>query len=285
MSSPQRDAALELLRASLSVRGFDTARNVMKLNELLGEITGNWEFFGEWLYFLCIFGTPSMDEPWGWQIDGHHLNLNYFVLKDQVVMTPAFWGAEPAIADRGPYAGLREFDAEQRNGLELMRALSRPQQEQAILFQSIISTDLPPERYIPQDGRQQAVSFKDNAVIPYEGICAETLTPGQRYLLLTLIQPYTSHLRPGHDQVWMEEIKQHLPETRFAWMGGFGDNDVFYYKVHSPVLLIEFDMHKGVFLNNDEPEKFHIHVVVRTPNGNDYGKDLLRQHLERFHRQ
>jgi hypothetical protein len=32
------------------------------------------------------------------------------------------------------------------------------------------------------------------------------------------------------------------------------------------------------------PEKFHIHIVVRTPNGNDYGKDLLRQHLERFHR-
>ena len=51
------------------------------------------------------------------------------------------------------------------------------------------------------------------------------------------------------------------------------------------VLLIEFDMHKGVFLDNDEPEKFHIHIVVRTPNGNDYGKDLLRQHLERFHRQ
>ena len=76
MSASQRDAALELLRVSLSVRGFETARNVMKLNEVLGEITGNWEFFGEWFYFLCIFGTPSMDEPWGWQIDGHHLNLN-----------------------------------------------------------------------------------------------------------------------------------------------------------------------------------------------------------------
>jgi hypothetical protein len=23
----------------------------------------------------------------------------------------------------------------------------------------------------------------------------------------------------------------------------------------------------------------HIHVIVRTPNGNDYGQDLLRQHL------
>ena len=45
-----------------------------------------------------------------------------------------------------------------------------------------------------------------------------------------------------------------------------------------PVLLVEFDRHKGVFLDNDEPEKFHIHIIVRTPNGNDYGKDLLRQH-------
>ena len=29
-----------------------------------------------------------------------------------------------------------------------------------------------------------------------------------------------------------------------------------------------------------QPTRQHIHVVVRTPNGNDYGKDLLRQHYE-----
>jgi hypothetical protein len=68
-----------------------------------------------------------MDELWGWRINGHHLNLNDFVLKDQVVMTPAFWGAEPATADGGPYVGLRECDAEQRNSLALIRALSLPQ--------------------------------------------------------------------------------------------------------------------------------------------------------------
>jgi hypothetical protein len=39
------------------------------------------------------------------------------------------------------------------------------------------------------------------------------------------------------------------------------------------VPLTELDVHKGVFLNNDAPEKLHIHIVVRTPNGNDYGKD------------
>ena len=44
--------------------------------------------------------------------------------------------------------------------------------------------------------------------------------------------------------------------------------------------MIEFDHHKGVLLTNETPQRFHTHTIVRTPNGNDYGKDLLRQHLE-----
>jgi hypothetical protein len=94
-------------------------------------------------------------------------------------------GAEPATADRGPYAGLRECDAEQRNGPELTHALSLPQQKQAIIFQPMIATDLPPERDTPLDGCQPSVSFKDNVVIPYEGFRADALTPGERSLWLT----------------------------------------------------------------------------------------------------
>jgi hypothetical protein len=30
---------------------------------------------------------------------------------------------------------------------------------------------------------------------------------------------------------------------------------------------------------SDRHTRDHIHTIVRTPNGNDYGKDLLRQHL------
>jgi hypothetical protein len=283
MAPDQLDACLTLLRESLSVRGFTTVRNVMKLNEVLREITGLDEHLGEWLYFLSIFGTPSHEEPWGWQIDGHHLNISYLVLGGQVVMTPTFMGAEPTLADRGPYAGLREFEVQERNGLEVIRALSPAQRAKAILFPSMISTDLPAERYTPNDGRQQAVAFKDNAVIPFEGLCAAEMTPGQQQLLLGLLQSYTGWLRPGHAQLWMDQLRAHLDDTYFAWIGGFGDDDVFYYKVHSPVILVDYDMHKGIFLDNDEPEKFHVHIMLRTPNGNDYGKDLLRQHLARFH--
>jgi hypothetical protein len=30
------------------------------------------------------------------------------------------------------------------------------------------------------------------------------------------------------------------------------------------------------------PSHHHIHTIIRTPNGGEYGTDLLRQHHERF---
>ncbi|MEV6616671.1 hypothetical protein AB0N31_23020 [Streptomyces sp. NPDC051051] len=29
-----------------------------------------------------------------------------------------------------------------------------------------------------------------------------------------------------------------------------------------------------------QPTRQHIHTIIRTPNGNDYGVDLLKLHLE-----
>ena len=276
-----REAALGLVRASLSRAGFDSVRNLMRLNELLKELTGNVEGLGEWLYFMTIFGTPSSTEPWGWQLDGHHININCFVLGDQVVLTPTMLGAEPVYGDRAPYLDIHEFTAQERTGRELMGVLSPAQRDEATLFQSIRSTDLPPDRYDFANGRQKAHALRDNVVIPYEGIRAASLDGTQQSALLRIVEAHTAMLRPGDDALRLDEIRAHLDETRFAWMGGHGADDAFYYKVHSPVVLIEFDMHKGIFLSNDEPERFHVHIVIRTPNGNDYGKDLLRQHLTR----
>jgi hypothetical protein len=91
------------------------------------------------------------------------------------------------------------------------------------------------------------------------------------------------YIRPGHAEMRMEEIKRHLGDTYFLWMGDFGPDAVFYYRVHSPVVLIEFDHQGGTAFDNKASSRNHIHTIVRTPNGNDYGKDLLRQHLQQFH--
>jgi hypothetical protein len=266
----QREAALGVLRESLSPAGFELARDIMKLNHTIGEITGKFDEYGEWLYWLSVFGTPSVNEPWGWQIDGHHLIVNAFVLGDQLVMTPMFMGSEPTVATTGVYAGTRVFEAEESGGLALIHALDEGQRAKAIL-----SAELPGEVF--------TTAFRDNFELRYEGVRAGELSTGQQELLLGLIELYVGRVRPGHAAVKKAEVKRHLADTCFAWMGGTEDDSVFYYRIHSPVLLIEFDHQSGIALDNDYPTRDHIHTVVRTPNGNDYGKDLLRQHHERLH--
>lgn len=269
MHSTQRERALALLRAGLSPQGFATAQDIMRLNETVAELTGRRDEYGDSLYWFTIMGTPSASEPWGWQLDGHHLVINYFIRGDQIVMTPTFMGSEPVRAESGKYAGTRVFQVEEANGLAFMRALTAEQREKAI-----VSKDLPRDIF--------TAAFRDNFEMQYAGIRYDALSSPQQALLLEVIQTYVGNMRPGHAEVRMGEVKQHLSDTYFAWMGGIDEDSVFYYRVHSPVILIEFDHQRGIALGNEQPSRNHIHTVVRTPNGNDYGKDLLRQHHQQF---
>jgi hypothetical protein len=279
----QRHAVLDLIRASLSARGYDQVWGAMLLNELLGELVGNTSILNAWNYGITIFGAPSAEEPWGWQLQGHHVAVNCFILKDQIVATPLFVGAEPAIVDQGPLKGMAILQEEERAGFELLQALDAGQRDVAIVFDSMLEQNLPPGRYTPADQRTQAGAFQDNAILPYEGLAGTDMSASQRAKLADIIALYVSRMPSGHDRVKMTEVMRHISETHFSWIGSSGPEDPFYYRIHSPVILIEFDHHSGVALDNAHPEKFHVHTLVRTPNGNDYGKDLLRQHYEQFH--
>ncbi|OGA24331.1 MAG: hypothetical protein A3I02_04120 [Betaproteobacteria bacterium RIFCSPLOWO2_02_FULL_67_26] len=282
LAPAQRKAALRLMETTLSARGFAQARDIMRLNALLIEVTGKHEDFGEWPYFLTFFGLPSADAPWGWQIDGHHLNLNFFVLGDRLVFTPSFMGSEPCRVTSGPLAGTEVFVPEAHAGLALVRSLDAGQSERAVLRASILPDDLPPGLRHPVDGRMAAGAFKDNAVIPYAGVRADALSDAQRRLLVALVGTYVGWARDGHAAVKMTEVEAHLDETHFAWMGATSDEGPFYYRVQSPVVLVEFDHHPGIVFDNLAPSHHHVHTIIRTPNGGDYGADLLRQHHERF---
>lgn len=269
MNDAQDEAALDLLRASLSTGGFAKSRDIMRLNGVLADLVDDHEEYGEDLYFFTVMGEPSRTQPWGWQLDGHHLVINYFVLGDQVVMTPAFMGSEPVRAESGPHAGTRVFGPEEEKGLAFIQTLTSAQRQEAMVAQ-----ELPPNVF--------TAAFRDNFEMRYEGIRAGELDGGQRSLLLDLIREYVGNLRDGHAGIRMREVERHLDDTWFSWRGATDDDAVFYYRVHSPVLLIEFDHQDGVALETDGITRNHVHSVVRTPNGNDYGKDLLRRHHERF---
>lgn len=271
MSESQREVAFNLLRASLSAKGLEQSRDIMRLNHTLGELNNNFEEYGEGRYWLTVMGTPSDTKPWGWQLDGHHLIVNYFVLGDQVVMTPTFMGSEPVTAKSGRYKGTTVLQNEQNKGLALINALNDAQRKKAIIEVSKTRNNSVGE------------AFSDNIVLDYAGIRAAEFTAEQKKQLLDVIGEYVGNMRDGHAEVKMSEVRQHLDETRFAWIGETKPNSVFYYRIHSPVILIEFDHQTPIalrYLERGQPTREHIHSVIRTPNGNDYGKDLLRQHYQ-----
>jgi len=272
MNDRQRQSALNLMSVSLSERGYELSRNIMKTDATLREINPDNFSLGEDLYYFTFMGIPSAAEPWGWQLDGHHLIVNYFVLGEQVVMTPLFVGGEPAVTDSGKYAGNTILQDEQNQGLELLQSLNEDQKSKAIIDSRKTGNNM------------EAGAGQDNLILNTAGIPASALTGQQRESLVKLIWLYVGNLNEGHARVRMAEIQRHLDETYFAWVGATSDDAVFYYRIHSPVVLIEFDHQRpvglGGLLPRSQPTRQHIHAIVRTPNGNDYGKDLLRQHLE-----
>ncbi len=278
-----RQAVMNVLRASLSPKGFEVSRNVMRLNRFLGDLVGGPAILGEWSYIFCLYGTPSATDPWGWQLFGHHLCLSCLVIGGQMVLSPTFMGAEPAYADSGPFAGISLFEDEERLGLALMRSLSAGQQQTAIVAHAMMGGDLPPGRWHFADHLHLGGAHQDNRIVPLEGLRAGEMSALQRRNLLDLVAAYIAPLPPGPCEARMAEIERHLGETQFCWIGGFEEVSPFYYRIQSPVTFIEFDHHSGVFLTNPEPAKFHVHTIVRTPNGNDYGVDVLRQHYAHAH--
>ena len=127
--------------------------------------------------------------------------------------------------------------------------------------------------------------FKDNQILDYIGIKCSELTAKQKNQLLELIGVYVGNMVEGHAKVKMTEVKKHLNDTYFGWMGRTDKNSVFFYRIKSPVVLIEFDHQRPIALaRSSTSTRQHIHTVIRTPNGNDYGKDLLGQHYELHHK-
>lgn len=270
--------ALQLVSASLSPKGFEWVRESMRLNDRLGEVVGRHRYpttLTEYCYRFTVFGRPSRDEPWGWQLAGHHVDVHCFVWGSQIVLTPTLLGAE--------IEGARLFEPHRSTARSFLDSLRPAQRARAVLYDSMLSRDLPPHLAGIVDGRHRAGSGQDNLVLPYEGIAGSDLTPGQRELLLEMTGPYVAPLPDGPREYRTADISRHLEETWVCWIGGSGEDAPFYYKIHGPTILIEYDNHAGLFLSNPEPEPFHVHTIVRMPNGGDYGKSLLREHYARHH--
>lgn len=273
-----RERALALVGASLSPEGGRLVRAVMRVNGFLGEVVGLETILNEFSYNFALYGTPGPRAPWGWQLYGHHCALNCLVVEGRMALSPVFLGAEPDEVDAGPHAGLRDLFADRvARGLRLMAALPEEQRRQAVVYERMVDPAMPEGRVHPGDERHLAGAFQDNRVIPFEGVRVAAMPAAAREHALAVAESFVGLLPAGPRAARLREIAAHLDETWFCWIGGHRPGDVFYYRLQSPVIVAELDHHRGVFLDYDTPKPFHVHTVLRTPHGNDYGRSWVRQ--------
>ena len=273
MTPVQRQKADALLQAFLSTEGFRQSKDIMRINGYLAEATGDRQRYGEDLFWISVFGDPIAGKPWGWRLEGHHLVLAVNIVGDQVVLTPSFMGAEPTRIPTGPNQGVAVMQTQESTARTLINSLNAKQQTSAQLSSQKAGSHMVSEAY------------KDNAVVPQVGLSAKELNSQQQKLLMAVITSFADQYRQELSAERIKEVKAHLNDTTFGWIGSNGVDAPIYYRIQSPVLLIEFDQQRAVSLPGDpnKPLRSHVHTMVRTPNGNDYGENLLQQHLQRDH--
>ena len=260
MSTAQRERAHDLLRTGVSQSGYLTATQIIELEAILEALEGGEAFSRDPdLYFVSVFGTPSTEGTWAWRFEGHHLSLHFTIVDGGItVSTPTFLAASPAEVMDGPKAGMRPLGALEDAGRALLASLDESQRAVAII-EEVAPTNI-----------VRGVELAPDPLSPV-GIAGSDLTPGQRDMLMDVIEFYTSAMADDIAALRRAKVQEDgIENITFAWAGGTEYGEVSYFRVQGPSFLIEFD--------HTQRDPNHIHSGWRDFDG-DFGRDVLRDHL------
>lgn len=262
----QKKAALDLLRASVSVQGYQKAVDIMDLEKVLIIIekqAPDNHRRDPLNYHFCIFGTPSPDKPWGWRFEGHHISMNFASTEGKIISsTPSFFGSNPGIVKIEEQEGKQALKLESDLAINLVNSLT-PDQLKTARFS--------------EEAPQEILTGNSRKVTNLEprGLSFKALTAEQKNIFLQLLDVFVKNYEFGFSKTLMEKIKKaRLENLSFAWAGGLQYGVPHYYRIQGPMLLIEYD--------NIQNNANHVHTAVRDLT-NDYAEDILREHYLKDH--
>jgi hypothetical protein len=282
-----------LICQGMTVEGYAKVLATMNLEHLLRELNAPRmghvarEFRDPGAYYLTFFDQPQPDALWGWRLLGHHISLNFTVHdQERISATPMMIGAQPARV--GVFRPLAE---EEDLAFALLRSLSAEQRDRTVIHH-LSPADFVTQT-VPRIGDEErparhGVARRDIIVRPEDaealryikshprGVAFGELDEGQRARFTELLESYVARVHPTMLGPEMDRIAAAGTDAlHFAWAGGTEYSQGHYYRLQGPVTLIEF--------NNTEDDANHAHSVWRDP-ANDFGRDLLMEHLAGEHR-
>ncbi|MEM7125733.1 MAG: DUF3500 domain-containing protein [Chloroflexota bacterium] len=309
MDRQQQRLAQKLVTTGLSRGGYNTATTIMGIETLL-DAKEEWTAPLWWrdskLYHVTIFGEPSVDKPWGWRFEGHHISLNYTIVGGQIVApTPTFFGSNPARSPLGQTAWLRPLSAIEDLARELVYEFDEGQRASAVVTPiappDIVALNRPVilDQMLPgetpgivdpsnvSDQFQNLEKFKQALGAEAEhleavryttkpkGIQGAQMSYAQQEILLKLIGEYIHRMPDELAEIEMAKVKeQGVDQIHFVWAGPIEPYQPHYYRLQGPRFLVEYD--------NVQNDANHIHSVWRDSQ-NDFGADILAHHYAHAH--
>lgn len=264
LNSAQKQLLFTLLQSSLSETGYAKTQQIISLENILAEISGDKVRRDPEKYYAAFYGNPAKDSLWSWSFQGHHLSLNFAVLNGKTSIAPRFMGANPAIVKEGSRKGERTLAEEDDLGLELINSCSAEQKKKAIFKQ---------EPFV------DIVTKNSAEVNPLQptGIKMQELNKSQQTILLRLIDEYLSTMPEDLAKERMKKLEtEEKDEIRFGWAGATQLGEGHYYRIQGKSFLIEFD---NTQFDTERNKANHIHSVWRDFDG-DFGRDLIREHYQ-----
>ncbi|MCH2181709.1 MAG: DUF3500 domain-containing protein [Mariniblastus sp.] len=253
LNENQVRAACDLMATLFSEQGYRKMCHIMLADDQLLRGGRPRSGFGTENFSLVIFGQPSPNLPWAFQLDGHHVGVNVSVTGDAMTVAPSFIGTQPQSFNLGgkKYRPLtREID----DAYQLAESLTDAQAKQAV------------QR--PKRGFIRVGPGKDGNVPQAVGVPCSTFDSEQKKILTRLMGQWVNDLPAKQARQRMDQLESEIDQMRFAWNGPRKVGSDVSYSIQGPSLIIEYACQD---LGGKPLE--HLHTIYRDPT-NEYGGQL-----------
>ncbi|MEM8787314.1 MAG: DUF3500 domain-containing protein [Pseudomonadota bacterium] len=231
MSAEQRMAAMDLLATGLSAGGMAKAEAVMVLQDVLrDELNKGAPDRNSLRFSMAVFGVPSVDGPWTWRFEGHHLTLSYTLVGEELVsVTPSSFSSDPNEVRSGPHDGLVALAEEETLGRQLFGDLTGGARRAALLQETS------PGNVLALPGQEG--QFRGDRL----GLALGDMSSGQADLARRMLTVYAvDHLpEPLAEEQRARVFGGDAAAIRFGWAGDPGRGSV-YYRLSGESFVIEF---------------------------------------------
>lgn len=246
-------AALKLVQTMTSAEGFSQIDQIRASDTWLSKnSSGSTSGFGEDLYYVAIYGTPSDTAPFQVQFGGHHLARNYTYNGSDISVTPDFVGTEPTSFEADGKT-VQPLKAEADALFGMFAGLSKTQLASAKLKASYDDLVMGPGQ---DTGKFPAT----------EGLKVSELGAAEKAKVIAAIKTYTSDAADGVAAAIEKQYESELDDTTISWSGNTDrDGENSYLRIDGPSVWIEFVNTRSMSTPN-----IHFHSVWRDKN-NDYG--------------